>query len=250
MNVSNATQVYCECKKNHSDVERAVQLAALSTVGGFGLFGNIFTIVVAAKYTVRRNLHFLIINMAISDTLVIVMHLLDALISIMKYKLHDNITAVLYCKLVSIMNVVSHVVSLITLVIISIERYNITRKRVVQLSQPYSTKRRVGLLACSWVIPIILSLYEGTKSSSNGNGECQNLEDIPYSMWVWVCIRTIVKIALFLLLLILSLFTLRMLSRPQAIEESLSEEQRKRRRERIGSAVKMVLYSLLLFSCC
>ena len=51
-------------------------------------------------------------------------------------------------------------------------------------------------------------------------------------------------------MIVLNILTLRRISKPQAIENSLSEQQRQQRRNRIKSAVKMVLYSLLVYTCC
>ena len=49
---------------------------------------------------------------------------------------------------------------------------------------------------------------------------------------------------------VLSILTLRRISKTQAIENSLSEIQRQQRRRRIINAVKVVLYSLLVYTCC
>jgi len=54
----------------------------------------------------------------------------------------------------------------------------------------------------------------------------------------------------FLVLIVLSILTLQKLSSPQAIENNLTDAQRKQRKKRIGSAVRMVLYSLLLHCFC
>ena len=54
-----------------SDLSRDLKMFSIFFVGACGIFGNIFIIVLAIKYTVRRNLHHLIINMAIADILVV-----------------------------------------------------------------------------------------------------------------------------------------------------------------------------------
>jgi len=254
MNDSNVTQpyIYCKYREPDSDVERAVKMSALSIVGGFGLFGNVFTIVLAAKFTVRRNLHFLIMNMAVSDTLVILCALFTGIrrMYFMRIEFEQEILTIVTCC-VFIVWAVSQSVSLVTLLIISIERYRITRRRAVQIAQPYSIKRLLCLLIVSWLISTIVSLHKVIFTSPNKNiGTCVVIPSFSFYFNIWYFIRTTLTLTVFLILLLLSISTLRRLSSPHAIEDNLSEAQRKQRRKRNDSAIKMVLYSLLLYCCC
>jgi len=251
MNESNATQVYSYCKYwiPHSHAERTIQMAALFIIGGFGVICNVFTIVLAAKYTVRRNLHFLIINMAVSDATVIVNCLLQGTTTLLHYKLWNNDFAGSFaCKAIPFMYSVVLLTSLSTLTIISIERFRITRRRTVQISHPLSAKHRVCVVACSWLMSSALSLYIPILYHIDKQYNSCGISLFYYSIISFI--KTIVHVIMFSFMLIINILTLRRLSSRQAIEDSLSEEQRKLRRQRMGSAVKMVLYSIILYCCC
>ncbi|KXJ23213.1 hypothetical protein AC249_AIPGENE3864 [Exaiptasia diaphana] len=70
-NLSNNSSVYRYCKywKPDTDLESYAKLSALAILAVSGILLNVFVIVLAAKYTERKNLHYLIINMALSDAL-------------------------------------------------------------------------------------------------------------------------------------------------------------------------------------
>lgn len=252
MNESNATEAndYCKYNEPYSSVERAFQMAALTFFGGLGFFGNIFVILLAAKYTVRRNLHFLIINMAVSDIFVIITIILYAS-GIIGYKIwNDNIAANFRCKAVVFLGSTFEGITLVTLVIIAIERFRITRRRAVQISRPHSIKQRLCLLALSWLVSAAVHCYEAILRRSNDQGECFVEAGTQFVHSLLTLIRLILSILFFVVLFVLSIFTLRRLSSTQAIENNISEVQRKQRRQRIGSAVRMVLFSLLLYCFC
>ena len=252
MNESNVTQAYSYCKywKPHSDAERTIQLTALAIVGGFGLLGNIFTIVIAAKYTVRRNLHFLIVNIAVSDSLFIVIMLLMGTRTFLYYKLWDNDVAGSFAfKTTAFMHSLAVYNSLFTLTIISVERYRITRTRVVQMSRPYSVKQRVCLVACCWLSSVVISLHIFILFYFDKKYKYCTMSSF-YHYKIFLFSTTFLYCFLFLTMLVINTITLRRLSHRQAIEESISDEQRKLRRKRTSSAVRMVLYSLLLYCCC
>lgn len=67
--LSNATSEYCKYDKPDSDLEYTAKHTARLFVVVFGLISNIFVIVLIVKCMVRRNLHYLIVNMAVSDAL-------------------------------------------------------------------------------------------------------------------------------------------------------------------------------------
>ena len=81
MNQSNSTSMMndsntnpsssCTYWKPDSDVIKTVKLVLMMVIGGIGILNNIFIVVIAVGYTVRKNLHHLIVNMAVSDTFVI-----------------------------------------------------------------------------------------------------------------------------------------------------------------------------------
>lgn len=252
MNVSNVTNanVYCKYDESHSDVERAVQMATLSIIGGFGVFGNVFTIVLVAKYTIRRTLHFLIINMAVSDIAVIIMTII-ASTSTLDYRLWDDVFVVaIGCKTMFLVYGTLHVISLVTLLIISIERYRITKRQAVQIStRRYSIKQRVFLIGLSWLISIAMNLHLPILISYNPyDGFCKAQPWVYFI--VFSCINALTKVSLFSILLLLSILTLRMISFSQANENNLPEVIREKRKKRIRNAVGLVLYSLFLYAFC
>jgi len=210
MNDSNVTQPYsnwthCQHWEPDSDIERAIKMSALSIVGGFGLFGNVFTIVLAAKFTVRRNLHFLIMNMAVSDTLLIfcVLFIGTVRFYLVRMEMDLEIVAVLSCY-VDFGMFLSQTVSLVTLIIISIERYRITRRRAVQIARPYSIKRRLCLLIGTWLFSAIISLNViifTTLGKNYGNCYVNNKFFLHYIAWHFI--RMAIALAMFLILLLL-----------------------------------------------
>ena len=156
---ANITQDYYYCKyyKPDSDVVRTVKIITISLLTGLGVLGNIFAIVVAAKYTVRKNLHHLIINMAVSDILFIFLRSLyyfQFQVRIFDYNFRGTWGEIL-CKTMPFLYTGIIIVSAVTLLVISIERFKITRQ-TVQIIQPYRIKKRVAVLACLWVIPLLI----------------------------------------------------------------------------------------------
>ncbi|KXJ06698.1 hypothetical protein AC249_AIPGENE24618 [Exaiptasia diaphana] len=73
---NNSSGYYCKYDEPDTQLEYNAKRIALILLMTLGLAGNIFVIVLAVKYTVRKNLHHLIINMAVSDTLYILITLI------------------------------------------------------------------------------------------------------------------------------------------------------------------------------
>ncbi|KXJ06544.1 hypothetical protein AC249_AIPGENE1389 [Exaiptasia diaphana] len=73
---NNSSGYYCKYDEPDTELEDNAKRIAVILLVTLGLAGNIFVIVLALKYTVRKNLHHLIINMAVSDTLMILMNLI------------------------------------------------------------------------------------------------------------------------------------------------------------------------------
>ena len=227
-------------------------------LGGLGIFGNAFVIVLAVKYTVTKRLHFLIINMAVADTLVVVINIYNFVIfrflthSVWN-DLHETIAQTL-CKALSCLYYVCPTESLVTLLIISIERYRITRQ-TCQVSRPVSGKQRVTVVVLCWLMAFLIHSYlffsAQVKEKSDSELVCVLISVENVTIWrVTFFIALHVVLFNFLSILVLSILTLRRISKPQAVENSLSEVQRQQWRKRIRNAVKLVLYSILLFFCC
>ena len=77
MNNSNMNESFVYSWKPDSLVRNTVQLVLMIVIGGIGILTNIFIIVLAVEYTVRTTLHHLIANMAVSDSMVIIMKFVD-----------------------------------------------------------------------------------------------------------------------------------------------------------------------------
>jgi len=165
MNSSNSTWEYCNyfvpgttLFLPDSDTTRTVKVIALTLLSASGMFGNIFVIVLAAKYTVRKNLHHLIINMAVADALVILLSAFIYVPDLSNYTFSfypSGILGEILCKTITFLIYVSYTESLVTLLIISIERFRATRA-TVRISRPYTLRQRTAVLFCSWLIPMIL----------------------------------------------------------------------------------------------
>ena len=258
MNESNHTNDnsnYCEYYETKSDVEKTGQFLTLLILGGFGIFGNIFVIVLAVKYTVTKSLHFLIINMAVADALFVIINLFRYVIeNVLEYSIWNDIDqniAQILCKTLSFSLYVFAMESLVTLLIISIERYKITRQ-FVQISQTLSGKRRAAVVSGCWLISVVLNLHLLISThidKYNSETTCVYIQH-QNQLRIVVIVECNILLVCYISIVVLSILTLRKISRPQAIEDSLSEVQRQQRRKRIRSAVKVVLYSCLLFCGC
>ena len=68
---NNSSGYYCKYGEPDTQLEFYTKRIVVILLMTLGLAGNIFVIILAMKYTVRKNLHHLIINMAVSDSLFI-----------------------------------------------------------------------------------------------------------------------------------------------------------------------------------
>ena len=68
---SSSAKFNCSILEYHRRyVEPIIIIVAVTIIlATFSIFGNIFVVILAVKYTVRKNLHHLIINMAVADLL-------------------------------------------------------------------------------------------------------------------------------------------------------------------------------------
>jgi len=134
--------------------------------------------------------------------------------------------------------------------LVSLERFRVTRL-TVQRSRPYTLKQRVAVLAVSWMISVALpsfNLYFVRLKKLKRSYRCVFSKE--HSSYVWFVILYIYIIVSVCVVFSLSIVTLRRLSKPQAIQANLPEIQREQRRQRMASAVRMVLCSLLVYSVC
>lgn len=260
MNVSSNHSYESYCKKwyeSDSEVTINVKLTAVGLVSLFGLMANIFVITLAVKYTVRKNLHHLIIGMAVSDTLIILIVPFFYAQRITDFKTSlfpQGSLGGFLCKVTAYLYNVSYTQSLLSLMIISVERYRatgITLKR----SRPYTLRHRMVVVGCSWFVPMILfahtlyyaKLYE---AKTPGVYLCKNTLTGAVPAWFFL-LQPVLIIVSFLIIFTLSILTIKRLAQPHAeIRASLNERHRQKRTQRIRATIRMVLLSLLLYSCC
>ncbi|XP_028514939.1 allatostatin-A receptor-like [Exaiptasia diaphana] len=244
MNISfsNSTSDFCIQGAPDSLTVRNAKSIFLYIVGGFAVFGNIFVIKAALKCSIRRRLHYLIINMAVADTLFVLTTLFYVLRK--DFNIFMNIPesfAEALCKTMPFLNDVSFSASASALFIISIDRFRATIVRKIRAQK----RGTITVLVLSWLIPSICVAY-GPRSKVL-NGECLFLSDFHHYI-ISVVLILILVIQSFVILF-LSIVTLKRLSKSSGIEGSLSEPQRTTRARRMKKIVHMVICSLVLFSC-
>lgn len=246
-----------DCKYHQPDTSMttAFKVTVFVLVGVLGIFGNVFAILLATKYTVRKNLHHLIVNMAVSDTLFIVMmsffvtqHLSKETFSLYPGGLFGSIL----CKSSFFLVHVSCPVSFVTLLIISIERFRITRM-IVNRARPYTLYQRGAVLISSWLIPMILFgfvlHYANLSVRLSSNVHVCRISPSKYAL-LWFFINQNLTVILFIVIFVLSILTIRKLSETRSFQANFNEAQQKLRVKRIRSAVNMVLFSLLVSCSC
>jgi len=196
----------------------------------------------------RKNLHHLIINMGVSDALFLVSALWNRIS--LKYHIESLYPAGVWgdiiCKITGFIPEISYKVSLVTLLVISIERFRATR-RTLQRSRQYTLRKRVAVLSIFWLIPMAidarwLHVYYFERQN------CFFLY-LEYYMIIGAVAFLIITIVI-ITILALSIIAVRRLSRPQAIVAHMNVEQQRNRRRRTMAAVSMVLASVVLYSCC
>jgi len=251
--LNNVSSKYCKYEEPYSDLEKNAKYIAVVILCVIGICSNIFIIVIAAKFTVRKNLHHLIINMVVSDALFLVSKLWDGEVSF-KYDIESlypiGVLGDIICKITHFIYMISYKVSLLTMCVISIERFRVTR-RTLQRSRQYNLKQRVAVLSICWLIPMVGNAYPLYIRSFKEVGQycfyknaSEKIMQITYGLALvtW----TIVVITI----LALSIITVRRLSRPQDILAHLMVGQLRNRRRRSMAAVFMVITSVVLYSCC
>lgn len=256
MNEFNLTEKNSYCSGHlESETVRTAKLVSISFLVAFGIFGNVFTIVVAGKYTRKKSLHFLIINMAVSDTLltttILWYYITGHYLRFNIWNDMDGLLGVILCKSTFLFTLGFYSVSLLTLLIISYERYRVTRRNAL-VTAWLSAKKRGVVIVISWLFPVVINLdtlIYNQLVKVDGSLKCVTSLNI-ISMLITSAFQVSIILMCYFVMVFLNILTLRRLANPLAIEDSISVAQRQRRRKRMTSAIKMVLYSLLLHSLC
>jgi len=105
--------------------------------------------------------------------------------------------------------------------------------------------------ACSWLISFTMAISELCFMQIRIIGNtlvCSAVSSLITHIWIYFYCTFV--LFLFSSILLLNILILRRLSKPQAIQANLPEAQRHARSQIIGKIVKMVLWTLLLYSSC
>ena len=253
MNASNSTyDSFCSIKESYESLVEVVFLTVAFLLVTFGISANIFVVVLAARYTARKNLHHLIVNMAMADLLMVITSSSMWFPYLFSYNILEKVeltVATYVCKAVSLIGSSSVLASLLTLLIISVERFRVTRL-TVQRSRPYTLKRRIVVLSCSWLFPLVIIGYRSytARVQSTGHTLLCDYEDGNRSLFY--LLYYIFALIILFVSITLNILTLRRLTKPRAIESSLSEAERQARVRRTAKVVKMVMSSLILYALC
>jgi len=243
MNITwyNLSSNYCKYDEPDSDLEKNAKYIAVVILCVIGICSNIFIIVIAAKYTVRKNLHYLIINMAVSDALFLVCKLWDQVSTKYDTIYPVGVWGAILCKITAFFFIISLNVTLLTLLVISIERFRATRQ-TLQRSRQYTLRKRVAVISICWLIPTVVYAYPSYRF-------CGPFPSQPFFFAIMTFSFLTMTIVI-ITILALSIITVRRLSRPQAILAHLNVDQQRIRKRQSRSTVFMVLASVLLYSCC
>ncbi|XP_031561505.1 P2Y purinoceptor 8-like [Actinia tenebrosa] len=249
----NLTQSSLSCfSVPDSHLVLTVKIMAILLVGGFAVFGNILIIFLAARFTVKRNIHHLIINMAVSDILIAVVFSYDLLTFLLRLPhlcdLWDNdVLAITICTAAyySFSNA-SMYVTLTSLLIISVERFRSTKVTVHRV-RPYTMKKRLALVSCSWLLPMGLSAHFAWYSQTEQPSTTESI-----TFFVLFCFGQLFVLLMMCLVVIFNIMTSFRLckSRRTFPQGNFSNEQKRAREKQTAKAVKMVLCSTLLYTCC
>lgn len=258
MNTTSNQTYFCKYwMKRETELIRTTKIMSVIVVGGFALFGNIVIILLSAKYTLRKNINYMIINMAASDMLVVIMYSslkIRENINMASYPsldVTDDVAATILCKITKFLEMSAKLVTLINLLILSVERFRATRTVGVPRMNPRTRKKYFCLLATSWLIPMALSAYNlyfwrSLYVKVWNASLCFTIGNL----LPWYTLVTAMFVLILITIAVLSILTLRSLSTSRAIVADLCDAHKKLRNRRMASATRMVLCSLLLYSCC
>jgi len=238
-------------KFTQAPLNKTLQHVAVFIFGGFGIIGNIFIIVLALKYTVKRNLHHLIINMAVSDTLVVLMTWILQIPPFFNRQIWADIKEHELGALCNMINFIMQTgmwTTFLCLLVVTIERFRATRRTFKRVEQS-SVRRRILVQALCWLSAMVLATFDLFDYYIKEDS-CVFTCDKKQTHFVALGIVYTFLVCAYVSIFVLSIATLKNLSKQPPIENSLSNRQRIARKERTASAMKMVLSSLLLYFCC
>ncbi|RUA06201.1 MAG: hypothetical protein DSY43_02680 [Gammaproteobacteria bacterium] len=159
--------------------------------------------------------------MAVSDILIVMIYFFKHFVWLFMNNIFDYVLANALCKLYAFLINSVELVTLVTLLIISIERYRVTSLKIFS-TQPYTLKKRIMVVSCSWLASMVSSFYailvcEAVKSPIGHTYECKYLE-ASILFRVLFPLKSICRVLTYCSVLTLSVITSVRLSKPQAIQ--------------------------------
>lgn len=212
---------------------------------------NTLVIYPVFKYKrMRKNINYFIINMAISD--ILLASLTNTLIAeqmisgTWNWKI-EGLPGRMTCRIVSFMCTMLLLVSPLTLFFMTLERYRGVTS-MTRLSMPLTT-RTLCLTMC-WIIPSVLyavELFRVDLHKHQGKSYCVQTDgDNPHYFNYLVALFT-AYVFLYISVFLIGFQTLRKLSKSEESVNVTQARQRKRRSQKIRSAVRMIQWSLCAF---
>ncbi|EDO42361.1 predicted protein [Nematostella vectensis] len=250
---NNSDTNYAQCD-NTASIAVPFKVSILSLVLVVGPLTNILIIILVLRYQrLKKNINYLIANMAVSDLMALLLGVPQWLEMELSGSISWKITGLLgsiTCKVFYFVFYTVPVVSLLTLLIISLERYRaVTRS---SCAAPPSRRQIAITILISWLIPLLMfssSLHFFDVVSYNGVQICRMTHVSLLTSLQYAIIQTVLTVLLFVAMLAINVMILKKL-RMSRFAANLPEIQRKKRERRIIRAVCMVLFSLLLYSIC
>ncbi|EDO48858.1 predicted protein [Nematostella vectensis] len=240
----------CAIAPGDTRAGRIGQITACSLLMCIALVGNAtIVLLVCKKKEMRRNVNIFIANMAVADSLVIISGLsvwLKDIIQGTREWLLTGILGDITCKIEVFLPNMAHLVSLLTLLLISIERYRVVTNPTGVV--PMTKQVRCILLVAAWMVPCGLSafylVFPYTKVVNNQT--ICGIENFNPVVQRYALFIVVLSVALLITLLVVNLFILRRL-RQARVASTLPATQRRNRERRVKNAVAMVLCSVLFY---
>ncbi|EDO29419.1 predicted protein [Nematostella vectensis] len=247
--ISNGTN-RSSTERSSASIHQEVWLVSLLLVVIIGLSLNLSVIsLVMMKKVPRRNMNLLVANMAFSDFLSLLLEP-SSLLSQMTGNspwIGVSYLADVTCKLYTFTMNTSTWVSLVTLLVISVERFRAVSS-VVHVTEKRSVL--IILLLVSWVLPGLLNSSTFAFCAANNiGGTFQCLCVFTMQSAIYAVAANVIFVLLVIVILCLNFAIIRKLVRSQ-VAIHIPEAQQQKRARRFRSATRMVITSLLLFVLC
>lgn len=230
---------------------RTAKITACITVLVVTIVLNTLVIYPVYKYKrMRKNINYFIINMAISD--IFLASLTNTLIAeqmisgTWNWKI-EGLPGRMTCRMINFMCNMLLLVSPLTLFFMTLERYRGVTS-MTRLTMSYAT-RSICLSMC-WIIPSILyaiELFRVDLHKRHDKSYCLPTDDDNPHYFNYLVALFTTYVFLYISVFLIGFQTLRKLSKSEESVNVWEARQRKRRSQKIRSAVRMIQWSLCAF---